>query len=60
MDEKGLKNSSALLIFPRHPPGLDLAPALKLHLNRLPWRHRASPSATLHETVASTDADKLV
>ena len=28
--------------------------------NRLPWRHRASPSATLHETVVSTDADKLI
>jgi hypothetical protein len=59
MDEKGLKNSRALLIFPRHPPGLDLAPGVELAFNRLPWLHRASPSATLHETVVSTDADKL-
>jgi hypothetical protein len=26
----------------------------------LPWCHRASPSTTRHESVKSTDADKLI
>jgi hypothetical protein len=47
--------------FPRRTDaGLDLAPALNIVFNRLPWLRRASPSATLHETVVSTDADKLI
>ena len=47
-------------VFPRHLPGLELAPALNRNFNRLPWLQRASPSATLHETVVSTDADRLM
>ena len=39
---------------------LELAPDAEIAFNRLPWRHRASPSTTLHETVISTDADKLI
>jgi hypothetical protein len=61
MDEKGLQIFCALLIFPRQTlPELDLAPALKMNFNRLPWRQRASPSATLHESVKSTDADIMM
>jgi len=41
-------------------PELELAPALRSKLNRLPWCLRASPSTTLHETVISTDADRLM
>jgi hypothetical protein len=33
---------------------------LKPKFNRLPWCHRASPSTTRHESVKSTDADKLI
>jgi hypothetical protein len=33
---------------------------LKPKFNRLPWCHRASPSTTRHESVKSTDADKLM
>jgi len=39
---------------------LELAPDVEIEFNRLPWRHRASPSATLHESVVSTDADRLI
>ncbi len=39
---------------------LELAPDIENKLNRLPWCLRASPSTTLHETVVSTDADKLI
>jgi hypothetical protein len=60
MNEKGLTKLVRSSHFSPTPSGLDLAPALKLNFNRLPWRHRASPSATLHETVVSTDADKLI
>src|SRR5258708_38289453 len=46
-----------LLIFPRHPAGLDLAPGHSERIRRrLPWLHRASPSATLHETVVNGDS----
>ena len=61
MARRGRQNLCALLIFPRHPPGLELAPGRPERIrSRLPWLHRASPSATLHETVVSTDADKLI
>jgi hypothetical protein len=33
---------------------------LKPKFNRLPWCRRASPSTTRHESVKSTDADKLM
>ena len=33
---------------------------LELKSNRLPWCHRASPSTTRHESVKSTDADRLM
>src|SRR5205085_10099126 len=59
--EKRLKTWAALLIFLRPAPKLDLAPGrLERIRSRLPWFHRASPSTTLHETVASTDADTLM
>jgi hypothetical protein len=59
--EKGLQIFFALLIFPRlMMPGLDLAPAVEIAFNRLPWFLRASPSTTRHESVKSTDADKLM
>lgn len=58
---EGGKKLIALLIFPRPMmPELELAPALRSKLNRLPWCLRASPSTTLHETVISTDADRLM
>jgi hypothetical protein len=60
-DEKGRQKLLALLIFPKPmAPGLDLAPDVEIVFNRLPWCHRASPSTTRHETVLSTDADKLI
>ena len=60
MREGGIK-LVILLIFPKLMMlELELAPALRSKLNRLPWCHRASPSTTLHETVISTDADKLM
>ena len=40
--------------------GLELAPDIENKFNRLPWCHRASPSTTRHESVKSTDADKLM
>jgi hypothetical protein len=41
--------------------GVELAPGhWAWRLNRLPWCHRANPSTTLNETVASTDADTLM
>jgi hypothetical protein len=40
--------------------GLELAPDIGTKSNRLPWCHRASPSTTRHESVKSTDADKLI
>jgi hypothetical protein len=50
-----------LLIFPKPMMlELELAPGVENKFNRLPWRHRASPSTTRHESVKSTDADKLV
>jgi hypothetical protein len=39
---------------------LELAPDIEIEFNRLPWCHRASPSTTRHESVKSTDADKLM
>jgi hypothetical protein len=39
---------------------LELAPDIEIEFNRLPWCHRASPSTTRHESVKSTDADKLI
>jgi len=41
-------------------PELELAPDIENKFNRLPWCHRASPSTTRHESVKSTDADKLM
>jgi hypothetical protein len=41
-------------------PELELAPVIETKFNRLPWCHRASPSTTRHESVKSTDADKLM
>jgi hypothetical protein len=57
MERRGRKISRALLIFLRNadiPVGnlseLELAPGhLECLRGRLPWRHRASPSATQHE-----------
>jgi len=61
-DEKGRQNGCAsLLIFPKPMVlELELAPDIENKFNRLPWCHRASPSTTRHESVKSTDADKLV
>jgi hypothetical protein len=39
---------------------LELAPDIENKFNRLPWCHRASPSTTRHESVKSTDADKMM
>jgi hypothetical protein len=39
---------------------LELAPDIENKFNRLPWCHRASPSTTRHESVKSTDADRLM
>jgi len=39
---------------------LELAPDVENKFNRLPWCHRASPSTTRHESVKSTDADKVL
>jgi len=59
--EKGRQSASVLLIFPEPMmPGLELAPGVEIAFNRLPWCQRASPSTTLHETVVSTDTDKLI
>lgn len=56
-----MKIPSALLIFPRIVSGLELAPGHPVCVrSRLPWRHRASPSATLYEAVISTDTDRLI
>ena len=41
-------------------PELELAPDIETKFNRLPWCRRASPSTTRHESVKSTDADKLM
>jgi len=60
-DEKGRQNGCALLIFPKLMMlELELAPDIENKFNRLPWRHRASPSTTRHESVKSTDADKMM
>jgi len=60
-DEKGRQTIFALLIFPKPMMlGLDLAPGVEIAFNRLPWCRRASPSTTRHESVKSTDADKLI
>jgi hypothetical protein len=61
-DEKGRQNGCAsLLIFPKLMMlELELAPGIENKFNRLPWCHRASPSTTRHESVKSTDADKLI
>jgi hypothetical protein len=39
---------------------LELAPVIETKFNRLPWCRRASPSTTRHESVKSTDADKMI
>jgi hypothetical protein len=39
---------------------LELAPDIENKFNRLPWCHRASPSTTRHESVKSTDADRMM
>jgi hypothetical protein len=61
-DEKGRQNVCAsLLIFPKLMVlELELAPDIENKFNRLPWGHRASPSSTRHESVKSTDADKMI
>jgi hypothetical protein len=61
-DEKGRQNGCAsLLIFPKPMVlELELAPDIENKFNRLPWCHRASPSTTRHESVKSTDADKMI
>jgi hypothetical protein len=61
-DEKGRQNGCAsLLIFPKLMMlELELAPDVENKFNRLPWCHRASPSTTRHESVKSTDADKMI
>ena len=41
-------------------PELELAPDIENKFNRLPWCHWASPSTTRHESVKSTDADKMM
>ena len=41
-------------------PELELAPDIETKFNRLPWCHWASPSTTRHESVKSTDTDKLM
>jgi hypothetical protein len=60
-DEKGRQNFYALLIFPKPMMlELELAPDIENKFNRLPWCHRASPSTTRHESVKSTDTDKMI
>jgi hypothetical protein len=60
-DEKGRQNFYALLIFPKLMVlELELAPDIETKFNRLPWCHRASPSTTRHESVKSTDADRMI
>jgi len=39
---------------------LELAPVIGTKSDRLPWCRRASPSTTRHESVTSTDADKMI
>jgi len=60
--EKGRQYGCAsLLIFPKPMMlELELAPDIENKFNRLPWCHRASPSTTRHESVKSTDADKMM
>jgi len=53
-----------LLIFPK-PTAIGLSWNWHLgteqsRFSRLPWHHRASPFATLNETVASTDTDRMI
>jgi hypothetical protein len=61
MQAGATKNFVLPLIFPKPMLlELELAPDIENKFNRLPWRHRASPSTTLHETVVSTDADILI
>jgi len=55
-----VKNDSGSSHFPRHELRAGFGTSIELASNRLPWRLRASPSATLHETVISTDADTLI
>src|SRR5205823_9134028 len=59
--EKRSKIRTLFSFSPDIMPGLDLAPGHPKRIpGRLPWCHRASPSTTLHETVISTDADRLI
>jgi len=58
-EEAGNSNRSSHF-FPSLLLELELAPGHWIRSNRLPWLHRASPSATLNETVISTDADTLI
>jgi hypothetical protein len=63
MTRRGDKTIALLLIFPKPAPaGLswNWHLSLKPKFNRLPWRHRASPSTTRYESVKSTDADRLM
>jgi hypothetical protein len=61
MARRGDKTVVLLLIFPKLMMlELELAPDIENKFNRLPWCHRASPSTTRHESVKSTDADKLI
>jgi hypothetical protein len=60
-DERGRQIICCFSFFPRlMVPELELAPGIENKFNRLPWCHRASPSTTRHESVKSTDADKLM
>jgi hypothetical protein len=60
--EKGLTKLVRSSHFPPTPAGAGFGTwrCPTCRANRLPWRHRASPSATRHESVVSTDADKLI
>jgi len=61
MNEKGLTKLVHSSHFSPTPVGAGFGTwSLNLHFNRLPWRQRASPSATRHESVVSTDANIMI
>jgi hypothetical protein len=61
MTRRGGKKFVRASHFPPTPAGAGFGTCRPERIRgRLPWRHRASPSATLHETVKLTDANKLM
>ena len=61
MERRGCKVFAHFSFSPNEPrPGWNWHLTLKPKFNRLPWRHRASPSTTRYESVKSTDADIVI